>query len=107
MTILLTFLSFALAEAFHASGIIAVFVAALAYGYKPNTKKHNKEIYEGIWDYIEYIANSILFFALGAAFISQSNTDFMNIVFIMSSLAILFLARAVALGILLPILRLE
>jgi CPA1 family monovalent cation:H+ antiporter len=64
MTILLAFSSFGLAEVLHASGIIAVFVAALAYGYKPDKDNHNKHIHRDIWEYIEYLANSVLFFIL-------------------------------------------
>lgn len=64
MTILLAFASFILTEELGASGIIAVFAAALAYGYKPDMENHNKDIHKHIWEYIEYIANSILFFLL-------------------------------------------
>lgn len=107
MTILLTFLSFALAESLHASWIIAVFVAALAYWYKPEKDNENKNIHKGIWEYIEYLANAILFFALGASFISQTDINYIGIGFILSSLVMLFVARAIALGVLLPMLRLE
>ena len=107
MTILLAFASFALTEALGGSWIIAVFVAALAYGYKPDMDGHNKEIHEDMWEYIEYLANGILFFLLWAAFISQSDISFFTFWFILAGLVILAFARAIALWVLLPFLRID
>lgn len=107
MTILLAFASFILTEELGASGIIAVFAAALAYGYKPDMENHNKDIHKHIWEYIEYIANSILFFLLWAAFITQGHIWDISLTLIFSALGILVLARAIALAILLPLLKFE
>lgn len=107
MTLLLAFSSFALAEVLHSSGIIAVFIAALSYGYMPDEKNHNREIHENIWEYIEYLANSILFFLLGAAFISQTDFSAFNVIVVLIAFAVLLLARGMALWLLLPWLSLE
>ncbi|MDA9128846.1 cation:proton antiporter, partial [Candidatus Gracilibacteria bacterium] len=107
MSLLIAFSSFALAETFHTSGIIAVFAASLAYGYNPVIEENNKVIYDSIWEYIEYVANSVLFFLLGAAVVLQSDFSQLTVVVVSLALGILIAARSVALIILLPLLRFE
>jgi CPA1 family monovalent cation:H+ antiporter len=107
ITLAIAFGSFAIAESLHFSGILAVFAAALAYGYKPNPDNHNKHVMAHIWDYFEYIANAVLFFLLGASFFAQATWDGLSVGLVFASLALLFLSRFSALSILSPALKLD
>lgn len=65
ITIALAFSSFILAEFFHIPGILAIFAAALAFGYKPDESLEKTQVTQrNIWEYLEYLANQILFFFL-------------------------------------------
>lgn len=108
ITIALAFSSFLLAETFHLPGILAVFGGALAFAYHPD--KHNAktlEIEEKIWEYLEYIVNAILFFLLGASFFSQATLGIITVTFVSAGIGMLFFSRCVALGILVPFLKIE
>lgn len=91
ITIALAFSSFLLAEKFHLPGVLAIFAAALTFAYKPDhhldktqTSQHT------IWQYLEYLANQILFFFLGASFFQQVSLDIMNVSIIILSIVVLF-----------------
>jgi CPA1 family monovalent cation:H+ antiporter len=67
LTIALAYLSFILAEEIGASGIIATVSSGIVVGnfgrhkFSPQVKVFMKEI----WDYLAFIANSIVFFLIG------------------------------------------
>ena len=75
MTLSIAYGSFALGELIQVSGILAVFAAALAYGYKPKEDDRNKHIHRHLWEYFEYLSNAVLFFLLGASFFVYFSTD--------------------------------
>jgi len=65
MGIVVAYGGFLLAESLAASGIIAVFIGALTYAYHPRKDTvENLEIRSGIWEYLEFIADAVLFFIL-------------------------------------------
>ncbi len=69
MGIVIAYGWFLLAESLHASGIIAVFVGALTYAYHPRKDTEiNLEIRSSIWEYLEFLADAVLFFILWANF---------------------------------------
>jgi CPA1 family monovalent cation:H+ antiporter len=108
ITLALAFASFLLAETFHLPGVLAVFGGALAFGYRPD--KNNalvQDAQEQVWDYLEYIVNTILFFLLGASFFSQASLEIITITFVVIGVIMLFVSRFIALGVLRPLLRIE
>jgi len=107
MTLSLAFGSFLLAESLHFSGVLAVFSAALAFGYKPEEANHDKHIQGHLWDYFEYIANACLFFLLGASFAELASFENLSFLLVLVSLVMLFVARFVAILVLLPIIKIE
>ena len=107
MTLALAFGSLLLAESLHFSGILAVFAAALAYGYKRPEPDHNSHIQGHVWDYFEYIANACLFFLLGASFTGLASFEQLPFSLVMVSLVLLFVARFVAILLLFPAIKVE
>ena len=107
ITLALPFGSFALAEELHFSGILAVFAAALAYGYKPDKDNVNKQVHGYIWDYFEYLANAVLFFLLGASFIGLASLQDVSVILIIAVLTLLFISRLGALVALFPLIRVD
>ena len=108
ITLALAFASFLLAETYHLPGVLAVFAAALAFGYRPDEDNDKVQVaQEQIWDYLEYIVNSILFFLLGASFFSQASLEIITITFVALVVVMLFMSRFIALGILSPLLYIE
>jgi CPA1 family monovalent cation:H+ antiporter len=106
MTIALAYSSFLLAEILGFSGVIAVFAAALAYGYRPEGGYHPpEEDQEHVWGYMEYVANSILFFMIGASFFSVISMYKISITLIAAAIAIAVLPRLIAVFVLRPTLR--
>jgi CPA1 family monovalent cation:H+ antiporter len=108
ITLALAFASFLLAETIHLPGVLAVFAGALAFGYRPDENNDKVQAaQEQIWDYLDYIANSILFFLLGASFFSQASLEIITITFVVICVIMLFMSRFLALGVLRPLLRIE
>jgi CPA1 family monovalent cation:H+ antiporter len=108
ITLALAFASFLLAETFHFPGVLAVFAGALAFGYRPDENNDKVQgAQEQVWDYLEYIVNSILFFLLGASFFSQASLEIITITFVVIGVIMLFMSRLIALGVLSPLLRIE
>lgn len=107
MTIAIAYGSFALAELLHLSGILAVFSTALAYGYKPDEGSDNIHIHRHIWEYIEYLANAVLFFLLGASFFVYTAFEEISLLLIVASLVLLVLSRLGALVMLFPLIHVE
>jgi CPA1 family monovalent cation:H+ antiporter len=108
ITLALAFASFLLAETFHFPGVLAVFAGALAFGYRPDENNDKVQAaQEQVWDYLDYIANSILFFLLGASFFSQASLEIITITFVVISVIMLFMSRFIALGVLRPLLRID
>lgn len=108
ITLALAFASFLLAETFHFPGVLAVFAGALAFGYRPDENNDKVQAtQEQVWDYLDYIVNSILFFLLGASFFSQASLEIITITFVGICVIMLFISRFIALGILRPLLRIE
>jgi len=108
ITLALAFASFLIAETLHLPGVLAVFAGALAFGYRPDESYDNvQHAQEQVWDYLEYIVNTILFFLLGASFFSQASLGFISVTFVAVGVIMLFMSRFIALGVLRPILRIE
>ncbi len=106
MTIALAYGSFLFAELLGFSGVIAVFAASLAYGYRPDGGYNRpKEDQEHVWGYLEYVANSILFFLIGASFFSQISQYKVTITLIAAAIAIAVLPRLIAVYVLRPTLK--
>jgi CPA1 family monovalent cation:H+ antiporter len=108
ITLALAFASFLLAETFHLPGVLAVFGGALAFGFRPDKNDDRvRDAQEQVWDYLEYIVNTILFFLLGASFFSQASLEIITITFVVIGVILLFMSRFIALGVLRPLLRIE
>ncbi len=106
MTLALAYSAFLLAEVLGFSGVIAVFAAALAYGYRPEGGYHPpEEDQEHVWGYLEYVANSILFFLIGASFFSVISQHKISLTLIGAAIAIAVLPRFIAIFALRPTLR--
>lgn len=73
LTLALPVAAFLLSERIlHASGIIAVLFAALAFSHSRWTRSPGKrELYDEFWQYLGNFGASVLFFALGAAMAPQ------------------------------------
>ncbi len=70
LTLLLAYGGYLLAEGvLHASGVIAVLCAALAFirTRRGGAALREDELFVSFWEYLETLAGSVLFFALGAA----------------------------------------
>ncbi len=108
ITLALSFASFLLAETFHLPGVLAVFAGALAFGYRPDENNDKVQAaQEQIWDYLDYIVNSILFFLLGASFFTHASLEIITITFVVICVIMLFMSRFIALGVLRPLLRID
>ncbi len=108
ITLALAFASFLLAETFHLPGVLAVFAGALAFGFRPDEDNEKVQgAQEQVWDYLDYIVNSILFFLLGASFFSLASLEIITLTFLVIGVIMLFLSRFIALGLLSPLLRIE
>lgn len=108
MTLALAFGSLLLAESLNFSGILAVFSAALAYGYKrPDPDTNNSFIQQNLWNYFEYIANACLFFMLGSSVASLLSLEQIPVLLILTSLVLLLIARLISLAILYPAISVE
>jgi CPA1 family monovalent cation:H+ antiporter len=106
MTLALAYSSFIVAEVLGLSGVIAVFAAALAYGYRPEGGYHRiEEDQEHVWGYMEYVANSILFFLIGASFFGVISQQKISVTLIAAAIAIAVLPRFIAVYALRPTLR--
>jgi CPA1 family monovalent cation:H+ antiporter len=106
MTLALAYSAFLLAEILGFSGVIAVFAAALADGYRPEGGYHPPgEDQEHVWGYLEYVANSILFFLIGASFFSVISQHKISITLIAAAITIAVLARLIAVYVLKPTLK--
>ena len=73
LTLALPIAGFLLSERLlHASGIIAVVFAALAFSHSRRSAETGKrELYDDFWEYLGSLGASVLFFALGAAMALQ------------------------------------
>ncbi|MGB7996930.1 MAG: cation:proton antiporter [Photobacterium halotolerans] len=107
ITLALAYGSFVLAEEMHFSGILAVFSAALAYGYKPYQDDANHLAHQEIWEYLDYVANALLFFLLGSSVFTLLSPDVLSAVIILLSIVLLFSARFISLWLMLPVLRID
>ncbi|KKD60141.1 Na+/H+ antiporter NhaP [Grimontia sp. AD028] len=107
ITLALAYGSFVLAEFLHFSGILAVFAAALAYGYKPDHDSKNRESEEKVWEYLDYAANALLFFLLGTSYFTLTSDSTLPVFYTVLALILLFAARFIALGTLKPVMRVE
>ena len=106
MTLALAYSAFLLAEVLGFSGVIAVFAAALAYGYRPEGGYHPPdEDQEHVWGYLEYVANSVLFFLIGASFFGVISQYSISIILLAAAIAIAVLPRFIAVAVLRPTLR--
>lgn len=107
ITIALAFGSFLLAEHFGMSGVLAVFAAALSFGYKTETLSKEFHLQEYIWKYGQYVANSILFFLLGASVISQGSLGKIGFAQVLVVLITLLFSRILALVVLKPLIKVD
>ena len=68
LTVIAAYGSFALAEQFHCSGVIATVVAGLlcgTYGWHVGMSASTKVAVESFWDYVAFALNSIVFLLIG------------------------------------------
>jgi len=107
ITLALAFGSYAFSEALGLSGILAVFASAVAFGYKPDLEEHNQHITAHVWEYLEYLANSVLFFLLGASFFSFASFASLSVLIVVAGIALLFLSRFSALLVLSPLMKID
>ncbi|MBE1276521.1 cation:proton antiporter [Enterovibrio baiacu] len=107
ITLALAYGSFVVAETMHFSGILAVFAAALAYGYKPDKDRANRLAEERVWEYLDYAANALLFFLLGTSFFALTAETNLPISYTLLAVGLLFAGRFVALSVLKPVMRVE
>ncbi|QUJ66304.1 sodium:proton antiporter [Photobacterium sp. GJ3] len=107
ITLALAYGSFVLAEEMHFSGILAVFAAALAYGYKPYQDDANHQAHQEIWEYLDYVANALLFFLLGASVFTLLSVENLSLVVIGISIVLLFSARFISLWLMRPVLHIN
>jgi CPA1 family monovalent cation:H+ antiporter len=107
MTLAVAYGSFFFSEALGLSGILSVFAAALAYGYKPKPTNHNKGVHSNVWEYFEYIANAVLFFMLGASFFTYFSLQDVSLTLVAASITLLILSRLGALTLLYPLIKIE
>lgn len=107
MWIVIAYGGFLLAESLHASWIIAVFVWALTYAYHPRKDTDiNVEVRSSIWEYLEFIADGVLFFILWANF-SIHVFDSLNFSIILWAIILLISARWLSLLILRRYIKIE
>ena len=107
MTLSIAYGAFALGEILHLSGILAVFGAALAYGYKPKPDDHNRHIHGHVWEYLEYLSNAALFFLLGASFFVYFTPNSFSFALFLGVLFFLLIPRLLSLVILRPFLKID
>lgn len=107
MTLAVAYGSFFLSELLELSGILSVFAAALAYGYKPKPRNHNKGAHNHVWEYFEYIANAVLFFMLGASFFTYFSFEELSFGLIFVSIILLLVSRLGALTLLYPFIKID
>ena len=89
------------------SGVLAVFAAALSFGYKTETLSKEFHLQEYIWKYGQYVANSILFFLLGASVISQGSLGKIGFAQVLVVLITLLFSRILALVVLKPLIKVD
>ena len=107
ITIALAFGSFLLADHYNMSGVLAVFAAALSFGYKQENLSKEFHLQEYVWKYGQYIANSILFFLLGASVISQGSLEKIGFAQVLVVLITLLFSRILALVVLKPLIKVD
>ncbi|OBS95516.1 sodium:proton antiporter [Vibrio tasmaniensis] len=107
MTLALAYGSFSLGETLGLSGILTVFSSALAFGYKPKVKGHNKDFHNHVWEYLEYITNTVVFFMLGASFFQYFSLQSISFAIIITSLILLILSRLGGLALLYPMINID
>lgn len=107
ITIALAFGSFLLAEHYNMSGVLAVFAAALSFGYKQENLSKEFHLQEYVWDYGQYVANSVLFFLLGASVISQGSLSELRLAQALVVLITLLGSRIIALVVLRPFIKVD
>lgn len=108
ITLAAAFASFLLAETLHLPGVLAVFGAALAFGYRPDERNKKVQYAQGqVWEYLEYIANVVIFFLLGSSFFAQASLKIITIQLVIFCVIMLFVSRFVALIVLKPLLSIE
>src|SRR6476646_8956689 len=97
LTTVVAYSSFLLAEHFHASGIIAALTAGLTIG------RFSKKVFadeEGplvwsIWEYIAFLANSLIFILIGMNEANQPLGEFVSLV-ALGAIALVLLGRAIS-----------
>ncbi len=89
------------------SGVLAVFAAALSFGYKPENLSKEFHLQAYVWQYGQYIANTVLFFLLGASVISQGSLG--EIGFAQALVVVLTLlgSRILALAVIKPLIKVD
>jgi CPA1 family monovalent cation:H+ antiporter len=78
ITVVMTFGTPLLAEAFHFSGIIAIVVACLIignFGKIHSMSDKTREVLENFWEVIEFLINSILFLVIGVELQVMGNAE--------------------------------
>jgi len=98
ITIVLTFGTPLIAEAFHFSGIIAIVVAGLIignYGRIYSMSEKTRETLETFWEVVDFVINSILFLVIGIELQVFSYQEFQGFwPYILTGIVVVTVARA-------------
>lgn len=107
MWIVIAYGSFLLADSLWASWIIAVFAGWITYLYHPRKDSEiNIEVRRSIWEYLEFLADAVLFFILGANFAIHSSHT-LTLPIILCAILLLLVARWSSLTILGRFIKIE
>jgi Na+:H+ antiporter len=100
ITLILAFSTFILAEdIFHVSGVVAVLFAAIVFAKKQHLREEdeqtveNARLFGSFWNYISIIANSFLFFALGAE--TGSHPFTVTLLSVLAAILVMLASRSV------------
>jgi len=95
LTTVVAYSSFLVAEHFHASGIIAALTAGLTIGRFSNKVFADEEGPLVIWEYIAFLANSMIFILIGMNEANQPLREFVSLA-ALGAIALVLLGRAIS-----------
>jgi len=95
LTTVVAYSSFLVAEHFHASGIIAALTAGLTIGRFSNKVFADEEGPLVIWEYIAFLANSMIFILIGMNEANQPLREFVSLA-ALAAIALVLLGRAIS-----------
>jgi CPA1 family monovalent cation:H+ antiporter len=97
LTTVVAYASFLVAEHFHASGIIAALTAGLTIGRFSKNVFPDEEgpLVRSIWEYIAFLANSLIFILIGMNEANQPLREFVSLA-ALGAIALVLLGRAIS-----------